>query len=634
MEHKKKLVTVVVAFLAVVMFLGMSSTAEAKSKKIPSLSKAKITLSKSRYTYNGKAKKPTVTVKIGKKKLKKNKDYTVTYSSNKKVGKAKVTVKAKKKSKNCKGKKSKNFTIVKASRSVIPAKKSYSAVEGDGAFNITAKASKGGGTITYSCSTTNVIKVTKTGKVTVVKRGTANVKISVAATASYKAASVTVPVTISKKPVRAFDTEQSIKNFKYPTLQYACETKKLTDFQWSVVTKYAMPGLAPTADDDLTKGYIQCNNLCPQGICFAGDYLLTTAYCMDGVHNSCIFIYNRTSGEYLKTLVLKKKSHVGGVTFDGENIWICHSDSYDLQRIPYTSIAKYATGKKGWVQPDELELKEISSKPSAIAYNALDGYLWVAQYIKSKTKGSEMYAYQYKDGQLTPVRKILYSEERDYLGIDSKDASEEACDQVGVASGAAVAAVYTEKSGLKDDAGKAAVLKEGDIIVKLGNQVISGQNDVEAALKSYKSGSKVALTALRAGKTPEDVMTLSGTVTLGERGEVLCRSIPNRVQGVAFTPGGKAIFSRSTGRNLEKPYFISELMVYDATWSKDPTKDYKWKEELAVALPPMVEEVEVYGDEVYMIFESAATTYLEGTDGSGKSDSPIDKIISVKLNLD
>ena len=56
--------------------------------------------------------------------------------------------------------------------------------------------------------------------------------------------------------------------------------------------------------------------------------------------------------------------------------------------------------------------------------------------------------------------------------------------------------------------------------------------------------------------------------------------------------------------------------------------------ELAVALPPMVEEVEVVGDEVYMIFESAATTYLEGTDGKGQSTCPIDKMIAVKLGLD
>ena len=56
--------------------------------------------------------------------------------------------------------------------------------------------------------------------------------------------------------------------------------------------------------------------------------------------------------------------------------------------------------------------------------------------------------------------------------------------------------------------------------------------------------------------------------------------------------------------------------------------------ELAVALPPMVEEVEMVGEEVYMIFESAAAKYLEGTDGKGQSMNPIDQIVAVKLKLD
>ena len=81
-----------------------------------------------------------------------------------------------------------------------------------------------------------------------------------------------------------------------------------------------MPGLAPTADEDWTKNYIQCNNLCPQGVCMAGNYMLTTAYCMDDLHNSCIFVYNNKTGEFLKTLVLKdQKSHVGGITYDEKN---------------------------------------------------------------------------------------------------------------------------------------------------------------------------------------------------------------------------------------------------------------------------------------------------------------------------
>ena len=68
-----------------------------------------------------------------------------------------------------KGSKSKTFKIKKASRLLVPDKAAYSAVEGDGSFSIVAKPSKGGGTVTYACATADVIKVTKAGKVTIVK---------------------------------------------------------------------------------------------------------------------------------------------------------------------------------------------------------------------------------------------------------------------------------------------------------------------------------------------------------------------------------------------------------------------------------------------------------------------------------
>lgn len=88
--------------------------------------------------------------------------------------------------------------------------------------------------------------------------------------------------------------------------------------------------------------------------------MLTTAYCMDDLHNSCIFVYNNKTGEFLKTLVLKdQKSHVGGITYDekNKNIWVCHSNKdkttgmYSLERITLSDLVKYATGKKNIRRP-------------------------------------------------------------------------------------------------------------------------------------------------------------------------------------------------------------------------------------------------------------------------------------------
>lgn len=691
MKCRNGWMAVCVLALAFLFMFTNSSQADAATKKKKSLSKAKITLSKSSYTYSGKAKKPKVTVKFGKKKLKNKKDYTIKYSNNTKAGKAKVTIKAKKgKKAKYTGSKSKTFRIKKASRKIVPGKTAYSAVEGDGAFSITAKTSKGGGTITYSCDTTNVIKVTKTGKVTIVKtfdktcktlssqtkdtikKVSANVKISVPATSNYSAASTTVTVTINKKSVRAFSTYDSVKNYKYPDISPLCpgfdNYKKLTDFKWTILDKYQMPGLAPTADDDWTKDYIQCNNLCPQGVCMAGDYMLTTAYCMDDIHNSCIFVYNNKTGEFLKTLVLKdQKSHVGGITYDvkNKNIWVCHSKKdkttglYSLERIPYTDLVKYATGKKEYTTSSKVELHKIPTKPSTIAYNKKDGYLWVAQFSEGAVPGDDpeetdtdeevedndtsaprMFAYEYdvEKNELKQVRIVSNPVEEDYLGVKTEEVTtegEEGADPETVVQVASVYSTSLVKLSIKGETTANEKLKKGDILYKVNDVQITSCSQLKELLEKCSADDALSLEVHRTvapegeGGEPTE-LTLEGKLILGERGNVLYRGIPNYVQGITFAEG-KTIFSCSYGRNSTKKRFVSELHVYDTASTTDPFM--LGDLELAIALPPMVEEVEMVGDEVYMIFESAATTYLEGTDGKGQSTCPIDKIVSVKLGL-
>lgn len=714
MKQKRKLWTVLMMMLGLLLFCQMTAPAEAKKKavKILSLSKAKVTLSKKSYTYNGKAKKPSVTVKVKKKKLKKNRDYTLRYKKNKSAGTAQVVVKAKNKNKY-KGKKKVKYKINKAKRKVVLTKTEYTAIMGDGDFSVAVgKPSKGAGTVKYSCVSGSAVTVTKKGKVTVKEVGTATIRAAVAEGANYKAAYADLTVTVYKKPTRQVNSAESIRSFIYPdgTGKYACTYKYLTDFEWNVVDKYCMTGMAPTVDADLEQGAIQCNNLCPQGICIAGDYLLTTAYCMDDTHGSCVFIYDKESGALLRTLILEKKSHVGGITFDGNNVWICHAKGKELQRIAYDKLKAYvqneawAPGKYAEYVTDDVELPKgglhaVANKPSAISYNPNDGYLWVTTFAEKEEEGKcVMAAYEYKDGELKAVSTYLNTKEQDFLGVTTQSGamtvktvtgsavsgaavsraavsevaagkettggdaatgaavSGSAAAQSIVVSGAAVTEVHKKLSGLETEY-EFTNLEKGDLIVRIGDTRIVSSEDLSAYLDAHKAGDQVEITALRTVKADteeeesaeavtgsategrenaskdSETIVISGTLQLDNREtKTVFRTIPTYVQGLTFTKSGKVIFSRSYGRNTNKAKFISELMIYDADW--DSPVDYKWQELMAVGLPPMVEEVEMNGDEVYMLFESAATTYLEGTDGSGQSECPIDKIISVKLNLD
>lgn len=634
-------------FLMAISAVLQTQTVQAKKKTV-SLSKAVVTLGKTSYTYTGKEQKPSVKVVLQGKKLKTKKDYKISYEDNKNPGKATVTISTKNKKKYS-GQKKVKFRILKASRSLIPRKEVYSAVEGDGDFKITAVPSKGKGTVTYSCNTTNVIKITNTGKVTVVNDGTATVYMKVAATACYKAASAAVKVNIARKPVRKVDSDASVKNYVYPILNYACQNYKLTDFSWSVEGKFVIPGLGPTAEDDLIQKYVQCNNLCPQGICVAGDYLLTTAYCMDDVHQSCVFVYDRETGTYLNTLILTEKSHVGGITYDGGdlkdgNIWICHSESNRLQRIPYSALKTHVTGSKTCVnyKPDELVMSDedgfhvVANKPSAIAYNPKDGYLWVTEFLNPDAgREATMGAYEYKDGKLCEVSKYLHSAEEDYLGVTTSELDEEEKEAASVSGGAIVVSVVTEKEGMKQDDEEDTFFEEGDIITRVNNQEIPDRSALAELLSARSPGEDVLVEGIRQMDDGTHAR-LSGSLKLESRStKSAVRTIPYCVQGITFSESGKAIFSRSWGRNQTKNWFISELMVFDATWNSEEMwdPDETWKEEMAIALPPMAEEVEMNGDELYILFESAAMTYLEGTDEKGKSDCPIDKIISVDLGL-
>ncbi|MGM9940858.1 MAG: hypothetical protein ACI32N_02565 [Bulleidia sp.] len=73
-----------------------------------------------------------------------------------------------------------------------------------------------------------------------------------------------------------------------------------------------------------------CTSMTPQGITLNDRYILISAFCNTGRHHSVIFVVDRNSGEYLKTIVLFDKSHVGSVAIDDNHdmVWVCcHDDA-------------------------------------------------------------------------------------------------------------------------------------------------------------------------------------------------------------------------------------------------------------------------------------------------------------------
>ncbi len=282
------------------------------------------------------------------------------------------------------------------------------------------------------------------------------------------------------------------------------KTLKQCDYQF--LDYISIPGMPATKESDLKNNYILEASQCMQGLCFTPDYILMTAYAESEVLPGSLMVFERETGEFLVNLKMKENSHLGGIAFDGENIWVCHSENRTLERISYSLICKIAeSGARYCVDVSGMSKEyEVKNIPSCIT--CYGGRIWVATH--SLMFGGEMISYRFDE------------EEKELVSF--------------------------------------------------------GQYE-----------------------------------------------IPKRVQGVAFDKDGRIYFSTSYGRKNS-----SYLKVYNSllTLAEVPAKPT-----VEVEMPPCSEEIVFADDSLYILFESASEKYFEGTDGNGKSLSPLDTLLEIGI---
>jgi hypothetical protein len=97
-----------------------------------------------------------------------------------------------------------------------------------------------------------------------------------------------------------------------------------------------IPGLKMTASIDGSS-----TKMTPQGVCFAGEYILISAYDNGKpALNSVIYVISNnspTDRRLLTVISLPTTGHVGGLAFDGDNVWVCDS----FNKMGAMSVIKY-----------------------------------------------------------------------------------------------------------------------------------------------------------------------------------------------------------------------------------------------------------------------------------------------------
>lgn len=198
------------------------------------------------------------------------------------------------------------------------------------------------------------------------------------------------------KWTNAIDNYYNVEMYSYQTKNLVDgNQKELKNCVYGFLDEVSIPGMPSTRAKDYLEDVISSESQCLQGLCFTPEYILMTAYSESKSLPGALMIFDRSSGEFLVTLEMKKESHLGGIAFDGQNVWVCHSNSNTLERISYEFIQLIAEGASGNSVDasgitDEYELKNT---PSCIT--CYGGRLWVATY--SQFFNSKMLSYTYDE---------------------------------------------------------------------------------------------------------------------------------------------------------------------------------------------------------------------------------------------
>ena len=185
---------------------------------------------------------------------------------------------------------------------------------------------------------------------------------------------------VSTSVTSRYDKEFAETLVSYPDL------KKITG-----QASFPLPGLESTVIGDET-----CNDMIPQGICTTEKYILISAYCGEKEHTSVIYIMDKPTYAYLSTIVLnyeegssEASKHVGGIAYDGENIWVARSTMKALSRFSASQLDAAVASFNASYEVDFEETIDCGCTASFVT--SFRNNLWVGVFSESDPEVSKIY---------------------------------------------------------------------------------------------------------------------------------------------------------------------------------------------------------------------------------------------------
>jgi hypothetical protein len=202
----------------------------------------------------------------------------------------------------------------------------------------------------------------------------------------------------------AIDNTKSVMKYFYHSTE-GTKTKLLKNHAFSFWDEVEIPGMPASSLEDFQTQKIFSSSQCPQGICLTEDFLLLTSYSEGDEELGELFVFDRETGSYLVTLGMNPKSHLGGVTYDGENVWVCNSSSDTIERISYDFVELMAEQNRGEVvdASEMVDTFSVENTPSCITF--YDDRLWIATHSLKKDAILVAYHYNRSQNEITALNR-------------------------------------------------------------------------------------------------------------------------------------------------------------------------------------------------------------------------------------
>ena len=203
------------------------------------------------------------------------------------------------------------------------------------------------------------------------------------------------------------DNVGNVMNYPYEEklsfLSTAADYYALKNMDYYFLEDLNIPGMPSTKEKDFISRMISSTDQLPQGFCFTEKYVLITAYSTQENAMGELMVFDRETNSYLVTLAMDPKSHLGGVAFDGLNVWVCNSKRMTIERISLDFIDLMVNKNRGEVVDASavVDSYKVSNKPSCISF--YDGRIWVATH--NILMNGKLVSYYY-DGNRNTLKKM------------------------------------------------------------------------------------------------------------------------------------------------------------------------------------------------------------------------------------